>query len=348
MPIKPDLPEITSLLAWLPKNLPRSPRQLNHLNEADCELLRLNARDTLAVTIDTIGDEIHSGLYQDPELIGWMSAVVSLSDLAAVGAAPLGLLLSANWSRASTTDFKRRFGCGFQAALKAAGTFWLGGDSGLENEANFSSVGIGRIDTKPILRTQIQTGDVLVLTRPGSFGLGPALGFDYVLHPWQRTIREKTFRPCPDFKTILEVRPILRAGIDTSDGLFACLNILAQLNRVSFDLHLSETLFHPIAVRFCRQAKLPLTTLAYGEHGDYQQIFAVRAANAGQLKKWSRHFTIFAKARKKTNAHRQIDVDGRMRPVRFDLTRDLPRDSLDHYRTIVECAALECKENKFI
>ncbi len=62
------------------------PIQINKLQESDSELLNINIleNDQLAVTTDSIVEEIEMGIYKDPYLIGWMTVMVNMSDLAAV------------------------------------------------------------------------------------------------------------------------------------------------------------------------------------------------------------------------------------------------------------------------
>ena len=73
----------------------RSPAQLNCMNESDAEIISLGSGDLkLAITTDSVVEEIASGLYNDAYMIGWMAATVNFSDLAAVGASPLGLLIA--------------------------------------------------------------------------------------------------------------------------------------------------------------------------------------------------------------------------------------------------------------
>jgi len=71
----------------------RSPNQLNHPHESDAEIIQLG-NIKLAITTDSISEEISTGLYDDPYLIGWMIVTVNISDLAAVGAIPIGILIS--------------------------------------------------------------------------------------------------------------------------------------------------------------------------------------------------------------------------------------------------------------
>ena len=71
----------------------RSPVQLNKPYESDSEIILLG-NIKLTVTTDSISEEISTGLYDDPYLIGWMIVTVNISDLAAVGAKPIGILIS--------------------------------------------------------------------------------------------------------------------------------------------------------------------------------------------------------------------------------------------------------------
>ena len=82
-----------ALVAQLALHMTRNPRQLNGLQESDAELITLSTGKSpiLAVTTDSIVEEIEANLYTDPFLIGWMTVMVNLSDLAAVGAESIGV-----------------------------------------------------------------------------------------------------------------------------------------------------------------------------------------------------------------------------------------------------------------
>ena len=59
----------------------RSEHQLNARHEADAELIRIPGTETtLAITTDAIVEEIETGLYEDPYLIGWMTVAANASD----------------------------------------------------------------------------------------------------------------------------------------------------------------------------------------------------------------------------------------------------------------------------
>ena len=51
----------------------RSPLQVNKIHESDSEIIKLKDNIFLAITTDSISEEIETGLYDDPWLIGWMA-----------------------------------------------------------------------------------------------------------------------------------------------------------------------------------------------------------------------------------------------------------------------------------
>jgi len=61
-----------NLINSLITNFPRSEHQINKVHETDAELLTLGNRSVLAITTDSIAEEIETGLYKDPYLTGWM------------------------------------------------------------------------------------------------------------------------------------------------------------------------------------------------------------------------------------------------------------------------------------
>jgi thiamine monophosphate kinase len=74
--------------------LPRPASAIGSIHEADAEFVPLDEARWLAVKVDTVAEEIAAGLYIDPATAGRIAAISVLSDLAAVGAEPIGLLLS--------------------------------------------------------------------------------------------------------------------------------------------------------------------------------------------------------------------------------------------------------------
>ncbi len=97
-----------------------------------------------------------------PEEIGWRATTAALSDLAAMGAKPLGVLLAlsvpASWRAVldALTD-------GVGGAVGAAGTQVVGGDL-TAGDALVLGITVVGVAARPVLRSGAQVGDALWVT----------------------------------------------------------------------------------------------------------------------------------------------------------------------------------------
>ena len=263
--------------------LPRSPDQLNGLQESDAEIVRLSGtRTLLAVTTDSIVEEIEMGLYSDPYLIGWMTVTVSASDLAAVGAAPLGILISETLPRDATQGFLKRLQSGIRDASLRSGLPVLGGDTNTSDRLLVASTAIGLIeDGVPLMRTGARAGDVLMST--GSLGMGACYAWWRLFSPAGRDGGH--YRPAARLREGSLLRGRASACIDTSDGAFAALDLLVRLNGVGFvvEPHCDQFV-HPAAARLAATIGLPAWAMMAGLHGEFELLFTIDESDASRVK----------------------------------------------------------------
>jgi thiamine-monophosphate kinase len=259
----------------LTAGFPRHPDQWNGPHEADAELVRLTALgpDTyLAATIDGIADEWASGFYKDAYTAGWVLVMANLSDLAAVGAAPLGLLTALTFPPGAETS--ARLAEGIRDALVAAGVASLGGDLNEGPEPVMTACALGLVAGAPVGRLGIRPGDGLWVTGP--VGAGNALAIVQLLGLPPALAPEDRYRPRARLLEGQALRGVARAMMDTSDGPMSTLDHLARLNgvglRVDFD---PDALCEPAALAAFRAAGLPAWPLLLGEHGEYELMVAV-------------------------------------------------------------------------
>lgn len=283
--------EISNLKKYL-RGFARSSRQLNGLNESDAELWR-GRGGNFAITTDILSDEISWGLYRDPELIGWMAAVVSLSDLSAVGARAEGLLLGAHWGREATPKFRTGVYRGLNKALRAHGVPLLGGDESRGSETVLASTVFGWNDEPPLMRMGIRPGDLVYGL--GFFGAGPALGLRILFDLPASAFPEKKFRP--HVRGWGHERRLVKAAMDVSDGLASTLCVLADLNHVSFRVQPGDEFFDSSARVFARRARVPTDVLYFVEHGDYQNLAVIRARDRQAFERTCPSARLLAEAR---------------------------------------------------
>jgi thiamine-monophosphate kinase len=255
----------------------RAPNQINQLLESDAELLRMPDGSVLAATTDCIAEEIATGLYSDPEHIGWMTVVVNLSDLAAVGASPLGLLLSESLPPDFPETQLKEVQRGIAAACAATGVFVLGGDTNDSIAWQMGGTALGWIPAgAPIIcRKGAQPGDVLYGSGP--MGLGSAYAFSVLLNGDRTSV---SYRPLPRLKEGALVRSFGSACIDTSDGFFHGLSNLLEVNAIGFQIEVPLTsMTHPAALRISQAKKIPAWIFLAGPHGEFELLFTIPEPN---------------------------------------------------------------------
>ena len=263
-----------SLLSRWAKLLPRAPGQLGRVHEADCELVPLGDGRLLALTVDAVDEELE-GLYRSPTTAGRIAATASLSDLAAVGAEPLGLLLSVSLPAGDANDVQALVAEGVAEACAAAGTFVLGGDTSAAASLRIACVGVGIVPASGVLRrVGLRPGDRLFASGP--LGTGAALAGVKLLGIEGATIDEASFRPPCRIAHGRALRGIASACIDTSDGLFAAVDQLARINRVA--IHLDRqlgALLAPSAEEVRRALGIGAFPLLASAHGEFELVFGV-------------------------------------------------------------------------
>jgi thiamine-monophosphate kinase len=254
----------------------RPPFRLNGIHEADAEIIDLGGGSDryLAVTTDALVEEVASGLYDDPYLIGWMLATVNFSDLAAVGADPVGLLVSMNLSPAQDEAFIGRLSQGISDACRELGTYVLGGDTNEAKDLLLSGTAVGLVpkDTT-IRRVGARSGDRLYLSGPA--GMGNVFAFLRLARPGFR-MPGSAYRPIARLAQGKIVRRFASCCMDTSDGVVHTLDTLMRLNHRRFVLDGRwEQTVHPYALEVCRSHGLPAWLSLAGVHGEFELCFSV-------------------------------------------------------------------------
>ncbi|MCE9601068.1 MAG: thiamine-phosphate kinase [Gemmatimonadetes bacterium] len=135
----------------------------------DGAVLDVPAGSRLVVSTDSTVEEVHfKAAWLTPEEIGWRATTAALSDLAAMGAAPLGVLLAltvpARW-RGSLGALAEGIG----AAVSAQGAPIVGGDVTDGDRLALAITVLGH-SRRPLSRAGARAGDTLYVT--GALG-GP-------------------------------------------------------------------------------------------------------------------------------------------------------------------------------
>lgn len=278
------------LIEDITKNYHRSPIQINKLQESDSELLNINIleNDQLAVTTDSIVEEIEVGIYKDPYLIGWMTVMVNMSDLAAVGATPVGVLISEIFPEYLDESFKTKLHDGINDACEECSTYVIGGDTNFGKQLIISATAIGITKNKMFnTRKGCKPGDVLYAT--GKLGIGNA----YALTQLAETECQIEYKPVAKLKAGKSIWGIASSCIDTSDGAIAALDQLMRLNEVGIILDNDwNSKLHTKSKSIMHESGLPLWFLLAGQHGEFELVFTVPAEKESLLENLSSQLSL--------------------------------------------------------
>ena len=226
----------------------------------DCAVLDLGS-ETLILTHDAMAEGVHFLPGQDPADVAWKLVATNISDLAAKGAEPLGVLLGYMFGADD-----QRFLTGFGEALAAFNVPLLGGDtiSGKGGQV-LGLTAIGRATCRPVpSRSGALPGDGLYITGP----VGAAMmGFETLTAGGDGDSMAYR-RPRALLAEGQMLAPHVHAMMDVSDGLLLDAWRMAEASHVTLAID-SATV--PIAVPEERRPD----ALRWGD--DYQLLFTAPA-----------------------------------------------------------------------
>lgn len=187
----------------------------------------------LVFTHDVLACGVHY-LPDDPASdIAWKLLAVNLSDLAAMGATPAGVLLGLGLSAAEDDDWRSEFTAGLGRAMAAFGVALWGGDTvtGVDR-AVLGLTAIGHVAPGMALgRNGARVGDeIWVSGAIGDAGRGLAVAKGEA--PFDAALRNRFRRPTPRLALGAALVGVASACIDVSDGLLIDADRLARASGV--------------------------------------------------------------------------------------------------------------------
>jgi thiamine-monophosphate kinase len=203
----------------------------------DAGQLEVPSAASLVVSVDSVVDGIHfDRAFCSPDDIGWKALMGALSDLAAMGARPVGALVAlcvpAGAGDGATAVQVME---GVAAASRATGCPIIGGDLSSSGELMVSVTVLGDADGAPVRRSGAQEGDVVLVTGPCG---GSAAGLRLLRSGAAAGAPGQAYRrPVARLAEGLAARWAgASAMIDVSDGLALDLHRVADASGVGFEL----------------------------------------------------------------------------------------------------------------
>jgi len=248
----------------------------------DAALLTPPPGKTLALTLDTMIAGVHYLPEDPPESVGRKLLRVNLSDLAAMGAVPLGYLLSTAWPKDWQEDWIAGFCRGLAADQEIYEIGLLGGDttSG-PGPATLSLTAVGCVTPGHALtRGGAAAGDLVMVSGAignGALGLRALTGKLDLLSPESgRALGERYRVPEPRMAlgAALAESGLATACLDVSDGLVADLAHIAEVSGLAAVVDAARVPLSA-AVQEAVAQDLELFELALTGGDDYELCFTV-------------------------------------------------------------------------
>jgi thiamine-monophosphate kinase len=270
----------------------------------DAAALTISPSQAMLVTTDLLIEDIHFNLsYTDYYSLGWKSAAVNLSDIAAMGGLPRFCLTALGIPRGVSAEHILDFYRGFNRLLRLHKTELVGGDTCSSGRGLFISVtAIGEARPRRIIaRSGALPGDAIFVT--GTLG-DSAAGLEMlrvrnsefgVRNKKRKTVPsqaatgrlvERHLRPVPRVAQGLAIANsgCASAMIDVSDGLSSDLFHICEQSKAGAEIFADRI---PLSVSLRRvSVGLSKSILEYALYGgeDYELLFTVPRRNLRKLR----------------------------------------------------------------
>ena len=226
--------------------------------------------ESLILTHDMMAEGVHWLSNADPADVAWKLVASNLSDLAAKGAKPIGVLLG---FMLGEDDWDRKFAAGLQSVLSHYDVALLGGDT-VSNRGDKRALGmtaIGAATHRPVpSRSGAQVGDMVYVTGT----LGDALaGFELIEAGFDEAgpLTNAYNRPEPRLAEGQAAAPYVTAMMDISDGLLLDAERMARAGKTGIAIDLARiplsppalpTITLPLAINGAEVEVVPFSTSA--------------------------------------------------------------------------------------
>ncbi len=230
----------------------------------------------LLITTDMISQKTHIPANATFSQMGWHVVAINLSDIAAMGGEPLGIVLALGMPLDFEEESLQELMDGANSCALKFDTYLLGGDT-KENEClTISGCAVGKVPGSEVMRRSgAKVGDIVAVT--GELG-----GAGSAYHLLKNSIDSENA-----IKNLLQIYPRINEGralaktrtvtscMDISDGLASSIHQLSNLNDVRFRIDFENIPVSIKAKALSENLKIPLEELTVYFGGDYELLVTI-------------------------------------------------------------------------
>ncbi len=246
----------------------------------DCALMSIPEGYELAVTTDTMVENVHFFAGADPELLGHKLLAVNLSDLASMGAKPMSVTLALTLPEVDE-QWLSGFSQGFLKLAERHSVDLIGGDT-TSGPLTLTVQAMGLVPKGQALRrSNAKPGDFIYMTGfLGDAGLGLKIQQGYRCADSAAAL-SRFHQPEPQIQAGQDLLGLASACIDLSDGLAGDLGHILQQSQVGGCLDWEALPLSKTVLTYIKETgdwSMPLTA---GD--DYELCFTVSPERAASL-----------------------------------------------------------------
>jgi len=267
----------------------------------------INKKEYLVLSTDMVSRRTHIPREMTPHQVGMYVVNVNLSDIASMGATPLGILLSFGLPGDLDESYIVGRSEGIEAECERHGIAVIGGDTKEAEEMVITGTAIGRVGKRNLLtRRGAKVGEKVCVT--GAVGTSAA-GFYTLVKDISLEKRAKNKL----LKAALEPKARVREGtllaryasscMDISDGLAYSLHEVSEQSGTGFLVREESVPVEEETKLAARKTKVPLRELVFHKGGDFELLFTINVKNLekleGEMEKLDCKITVIGEVTKK-------------------------------------------------
>lgn len=252
----------------------------------DCALLKIDPAEEIAITSDMLVSGRHFFPDANPEWLGWKALAVNLSDLAAMGAKPLGFTLALALPEPNSA-WLDAFSKGIFAIANQFNCPLIGGDT-TAGPLNICITAFGSIPKDKAIRRSgaLEDDDIWVSGMLGDARLAlAALRHEIELSKEDLVSAEgRMHQPSPRLDLGLALRGIANSALDVSDGLLGDLKHILEQSGKSAEIFLDQI---PKSATLRKQTPAIQDQYAASGGDDYELCFTAPSSQRDVIAKIS-------------------------------------------------------------
>ncbi len=241
---------------------------------------------------DIVTFERHMPMGMSFEKFGWTAAAVNFSDLAAMGARPIGILASLAMPEDMDESELYDIMSGLDQCAEFVGTTIVGGDTKPGN-GMISCTALGTMEgRRPMMRNGANIGDLVAVT--GGLG-GAAAGFKAIENGLEA--EEAIFKLMTPIPLVYEGIELSGCGkvtscIDLSDGLATAANTICEQSHVGMEIVYEFLPIDQDVDEVSERLRIPKKDLVLGWGGEYELMFTFPKSEIETLQNTGVFFSI--------------------------------------------------------